>query len=377
MPPEQQKKLSTIEEQYQKMVAEVKDYAILMLDVDGNVQNWNLGAEHIKGYSAKEAVGLNFRVFYRESDRREKLPEKLIGEALATGRATNEGWRVRKDGSMFWGSVVITALHDNNGTVIGFSKVTRDLTERKLAEDRIETYLRDIELRNRQLEEFAYIASHDLQEPLRKIRIFSEMLETNLSDPESATKYARKINDSAARMSTLISGILKYSQLSSSEQTLELVDLNEVIAEVHEDYELLMTEKQVYFFTGKLPVINAVRTQMTQLFANLVSNAIKFSGKDPEIIISAEPLESSQMAAHNIEDTTKNYIKITVSDNGEGFDQQYAQQVFKIFKRLTNSPGTGIGLALCKKIVENHKGTIAVTSKPNVGSSFILVLPTE
>lgn len=374
---EQHEKLRASEERYQKMIAEVKDYAILMLDVDGNVQNWNLGAEHIKGYTTSEAVGLNFRVFYRESDRKDKLPEKLINEAYTTGRATNEGWRVRKNGSMFWGSVVITALHDTDGSVIGFSKVTRDLTERKLAEDQINNYMRDIELRNRQLEEFAYIASHDLQEPLRKIRIFSEMLVSSLNDPAAAAKYAGKINDGAARMSTLISGILKYSQLSSGEQTYEDVDLNDVIKEVREDYELVMSEKKVLFLADPMPVIKAVRTQMIQLFANLVSNAIKFSGRNPEIHITCKFATGTELKTQEIEGVEKSHVKISVADNGEGFDQQYADQVFKIFKRLTNNPGTGIGLALCKKIVENHHGSISVTSRPNAGTIFTIILPVE
>jgi PAS domain S-box-containing protein len=374
---EQHEKLRASEERYQKMIAEVKDYAILMLDVDGNVQNWNLGAEHIKGYTTSEAVGLNFRVFYRERDRKDKLPERLINEAYTTGRATNEGWRVRKNGSMFWGSVVITALHDTDGSVIGFSKVTRDLTERKLAEDQINNYMRDIELRNRQLEEFAYIASHDLQEPLRKIRIFSEMLVSSLNDPAAAAKYAGKINDGAARMSTLISGILKYSQLSSGEQTYEDVDLNDVIKEVREDYELVMSEKKVLFLADPMPVIKAVRTQMIQLFANLVSNAIKFSGRNPEIHITCKFATGTELKTHEIEGVEKSHVKISVADNGEGFDQQYADQVFKIFKRLTNNPGTGIGLALCKKIVENHHGSISVTSRPNAGTIFTIILPVE
>lgn len=362
-------------ETYQKMVAEVKDYAILMLDTEGNIQNWNLGAEHIKGYSATEALGLNFRVFYRESDRKELLPEKLIEEARKNGRATHEGWRVRKDGSMFWGAVVITALHGNNDQVIGFSKVTRDLTERKIAEDRINSYLRDIELRNRQLEEFAYIASHDLQEPLRKIRIFSEMLQNSLNDPEAAVKYSHKINDSATRMSTLIQGILKYSQLSSAEQIRETVDLNHILQEIKEDYELKMCEKQVKLHIDTLPVVNAIRTQMTQLFANLISNAIKFCSKEPRITISVSGVQPEELTEHQRANMEMAYTKITVTDNGKGFDQQYADEIFKIFKRLTNNSGTGIGLALCKKIVENHCGTIQAQSTPGAGTIFTIILP--
>jgi PAS domain S-box-containing protein len=375
MAEEQPEKLRASEERYQKMIAEVKDYAILMLDIDGNVQNWNLGAEHIKGYAATEAIGMNFREFYRESDRKDNLPEQLINEALTTGRATHEGWRVRKDGSMFWGAVVITALHDNNNHVIGFSKVTRDLTERKLNEDRINNYMRDIELRNRQLEEFAYIASHDLQEPLRKIRIFSEMLQNNLNNPEAAEKYSQKINDGAARMSALITGILKYSQLSVLEQNWEEIDLNEVITEVYDDYELLLAEKNITLNTGELPKIKGIRTQITQLLANLVSNAIKFSTFNPEINISTVSITEKEQEELAALENDSEYTKITVSDNGAGFDQQYADQVFKIFKRLTTNPGTGIGLALCKKIVENHGGNISVQSALGRGTTFSIILP--
>ena len=231
-------------------------------------------------------------------------------------------------------------------------------------------------MRNRQLEEFAYIASHDLQEPLRKIRIFSEMLENNLSNPEAAAKYSKKINDGAGRMAALITGILKYSQLSALEQEREAIDLNQIVAEVRDDYELLLTEKNILFTTGKLPVITGIRTQIIQLFANLVSNAIKFSGVFPEISIQTEPISQKELTDDETLSSELEYVKIIVSDNGEGFDQQYAEQVFKIFKRLTTNPGTGIGLALCKKIVENHQGSISVKSASGRGTAFSIFLPT-
>src|SRR5690606_39065495 len=181
--------LKKSEERYHKMIDEVQDYAILLLDCDGFIQNWNKGAEKIKGYSEKEIIGKNFRIFYLEEDRKNNLPETLINQAFETGRAQHEGWRLRKDGSKFWGSIVITALHDDEDNIIGFSKVTRDLTERKLAEDQAKSYAMDIEFRNKQLEEYAYIASHDLQEPLRKIQVFSELLERNIDDADAAKRY--------------------------------------------------------------------------------------------------------------------------------------------------------------------------------------------
>ncbi|WP_116789910.1 sensor histidine kinase [Flavobacterium psychrotrophum] len=363
------------QETYQRMIAEVQDYAILLLDTEGNVQNWNLGAQQIKGYSEQEIVGRNFRIFYLDADREALLPEKLISEAFAVGRATHEGWRVRKDGSTFWGLVVITAVHDAEGNTIGFTKVTRDLTERKLAEDQIRNYAKDIEFRNKQLEEFAYIASHDLQEPLRKIQIFAEMLHSNLDDKDSATRYAEKITASAQRMSNLIKSVLKYSQLSRTDDLYERVDLNTVLGNVKEDYDLLIKEKNVTLTAVGMPVINAIPVQMHQLLGNLLSNAIKFASHEPDIKITSRPVLRSELDDITISDKSRAYIQIVVADNGIGFEQHYAEQVFKIFKRLTDNAGTGIGLALCKKIVENHHGHISVASELGKGTVFTILLP--
>lgn len=363
------------EERYHKMIAEVRDYAILLLDTEGNIQNWNLGAEHIKGYRESEIVGRNFRLFYQDSDRAALLPEWLINEARTQGRAMHEGWRVRKDGTMFWGSVVITALHDEDGSVIGFSKVTRDLTERKLSEDRIQNYMRDIESRNKQLEEFAYIASHDLQEPLRKIQIFTEMLQGNLDDKEKATRHLQKISASAQRMSSLIKDVLKYSQITVTDDLYEEVDLRGVLHNIMEDYDIPMREKKVQLVMSSLPVVHGVPVQMHQLFGNLVGNAIKFSSANPVITISSRTLFRDESAQYGLEDTGRQYARIMVTDNGIGFEQHYAEQVFKIFKRLSENTGTGIGLALCKKIVENHGGYIGVVSEPGAGTEFTVILP--
>src|ERR1700749_4069322 len=160
------------EDQYHLMIEEIEDYAILMLDRDGIICNWNKGAEKIKGYREEEAVGKHFRIFYRQEDRDAGLPEQLIERAVREGKAIHEGWRQRKDGSVFWGSIVITALHNPEGQVIGFSKVTRDLTDKKRSEDRLRQYSRQLEAQNKELQQFAYAAAHDLKEPLRKIQVY-------------------------------------------------------------------------------------------------------------------------------------------------------------------------------------------------------------
>lgn len=364
-----------VEDRYYSMVGEVHDYAILLLDRDGHVLNWNKGAESIKGYSEKEIIGRNIRIFYPEEDRNNKLPEYLIKTAIKNGRSMHEGWQVRKDGTTFWSSIVITPLRDDESGIIGFSKVSRDLTERKMAEDQLKNYALDIEFRNKQLEEYAYIASHDLQEPLRKIQIFGEMLENNLDNKEAMLHYIDKINSSARRMTTLIKDVLKYSQLSRTEDLFEVTNLNVILQNVLEDFDLLIEQQNVTIVGTPLPTLKGIPIQLHQLFANLISNAIKFRSTKPVIEIFTEKPSVKDIETHSLLNSAIPYTKIVFKDNGLGFDQQYGDQVFKMFKRLSNTSGTGIGLALCKKIVENHHGTISVASEPGIGTAFSIFIP--
>jgi signal transduction histidine kinase len=294
------------------------------------------------------------------------------------GRAMHEGWRVRKDGSVFWGSVVITALHDDRNNVIGFTKVTRDLTERKLAEDKMQQYTRELEAQNKELEQFAYIASHDLQEPLRKIQTFTEVLDKNFNEPAVARKYLEKINSSASRMSQLIRSVLDYSRLSVAETVTEPVDLNNILENVKTDFELLISERNVTILSDKLPLVQGVPPQLQQLFANLIGNAIKFSEKDPLVELRSRTIDDAEAAGYPGLQPGQPYVEISFIDHGIGFDEKYAAKIFTIFQRLHGQkayPGTGIGLALCKKIVENHHGYIRVESEPGKGSRFFVYLP--
>lgn len=360
------------DQRYLKMIEEVQDYAIILLDRDGTILNWNKGAEKIKGYPEKEIVGKNFSCFYLKEDRETGLPEHLIKEAALNGRAKHEGWRLRKDGSTFWGYIVITALHGDNEEVIGFSKVTRDLTERKLAEDRRDRDARNIALQNKQLEEFAYITSHDLQEPVRKIQTFAKLLEKNISDEGQVQKYLEKINLSANRMVTLIKSVLDYSRLSQTQEQFIDTDLNTVLQAVKEDFEVLFTEKDVTIIADDLPVIKAIPIQMHQLFFNLIGNSIKFNTHEPLVEISAGKFMDNDKHF----DSETEYLLLQFTDNGIGFDQKYADQAFQPFKRLNSDySGTGIGLALCKRIVDNHKGYIEVRSAVNKGTTFEIYLP--
>lgn len=366
------------EERYHKMISEVQDYAIILLSREGNIENWNMGAEFIKGYTAEEIVGKNFEIFYTEPDRKTNLPQRLLKEASEKGKATHEGWRKRKDGTMFWGSIVITALHDKDGTVIGFSKVTRDLTEKKAAEDKLREYASELEAQNKELEQFAYIASHDLQEPLRKIQTFTDIIQKNMSDKTMVVRYFEKIKGAAQRMSELIRSVLNYSKLSKAEEQFVDTDLNLIITHLKTDFELLIQEKHAQIRSETLPVIKAIPQQLSQLFSNLISNSLKFSDKNPLITIKAKVVEPEKIVNRNQSMKSTRYLEIEFADNGIGFEQQYEQQIFTMFQRLHGRheyEGTGIGLALCKKIIDNHNGQITAKSELGKGTTFYIYLP--
>ena len=362
------------------MISEVQEYAIIMMDVHGNIQNWNAGAERIKGYTAEEIIGKNFQEFYTPEDRQKNLPKQLLEQATLTGKAVQEGWRVTKNGSRFWGSIVITALHSEKGEVIGFSKVTRDLTEKKEAEDKLREYLFELEQQNQELDAFAYAASHDLQEPLRKIATFTDMIEQNLGNEEAIRKYTEKITASSRRMSELIRSVLEYSRLSKDDPHRMPTDLNRILLDVLGDFELLVQQKDAVIEYDPLPVIEAIPMQINQLFFNLIGNALKFTNGRPVIRISCSQVEKQQLRQQPANIGDGQYLQLVFGDNGIGFDPQYHQIIFSLFQRLHGKQeygGTGIGLALCKKVMDNHRGWIAAESNLGKGSSFYVYFPVD
>jgi len=370
------KELKDSEEKYHRMTEEIQDYAILLLDKEGTILNWNSGARKIKGYTEEEAIGKNFRIFYLPEDLESYLPEKLISVAVETGRAASEGWRIRKDGTTFWANVVITALHDEKGNVIGFSKVTRDLTERKIAEDTSKNYMLELEKQNAELEQFAYVSSHDLQEPLRKIRTFSDLLLGQF--PEGDHKnYLQKINSSAERMSNLIKDLLNYSRLNKEGEQFIPVNLNNILENVKTDLEVVIGQKKAVILSDSLPVIKGIPLQFNQLFLNLISNSLKFNTGEPLIKIKVQQAPLYETVAAKL-DNKWSYLKLTFSDNGIGFEPEYSEQIFTIFQRLNTQQkfsGTGIGLAMCKKIIDNHNGYIRASGQPGEGATFTIFLP--
>ncbi len=375
--------LKKSEERYHKMIEEVEDYAIVLLDKNGIIQNWNKGAEKIKGYSEEDILGRSFSIFYREVDRMEMLPERLLQRAREYGKAVHEGWRRRKDGTLFWGSIVITALHDAENNIIGFSKVTRDLTERKIAEDRMRDYATQLEFQNKELEQFAYAASHDMKEPLRKISFYNNYVVDDVNNQldEKSREYLNRSLQAVKRMSLLIDDLLAYSRANSRDESFEETDLNEIVEEIILSQKDLIEQKEVQIRVDPLPVVKVIPFQFKQLMDNLINNAIKY--KHPErksvIHIFSSKVRGEEINASDVEPGIT-YYKISVKDNGLGFEPQYAKKIFEIFQRLNNKStykGTGIGLAICKRIVQNHHGCIKAQGKENEGAQFDIYLPVQ
>jgi PAS domain S-box-containing protein len=360
------------------------DDAIISKTLDGIVSSWNEGARRIFGYTAEEMIGRPILLLIPE-DRQEEEP--VILERLKRGERVDhfETKRLTKDGRLLDISLSISPIRDKQGRIIGASKIARNITDQKEAERIIsegkERFRQELEATvkertyelaelnarlarsNNELEQFAYIASHDLQEPLRKIHIFSELLEGGLAQELDVAKlngYLDKIKSASNRMSKLIKDVLEYSRLSRADQSITKVDLNLVVKDVLHEFELAIAEKNAAVDVGVLPVVRGIGPQFHQLFRNLIGNALKFSQQEPRIRVLAD--------GHHI----------IVKDNGIGFPEEFADKIFDIFQRLNSQDvysGSGIGLALCKKIVENHGGTIKAQSEPGKGATFHIFLP--
>jgi len=261
------------------------------------------------------------------------------------------------------------------GRLLGTSQ---DITQQVTVEARLKDIARRLGQSNRELEEFAYVASHDLQEPLRKIQAFGDRLNSKFGDTlgEQGSDYLRRMQDSAARMSRLISDLLGYSRVTSKAQPFVPVDLNALMQEVRQDLELVIEEDGARLEVEDLPILSADATQMRQLLQNLIGNALKYHRPDvaPVVRVTSDPVPDLPDGL----DADAQYLCVTVSDNGIGFDPAYADRIFQPFQRLhgrTEYKGTGIGLATCRKIVERHGGVIIADSIPGEGSRFSIVLP--
>lgn len=321
------------------------------------------------------------------------LRNSAFVEAMITGRVCYEVRVIWKDGSIHWVKVTGKVFFDQTGSPVTVLGVAQETTEQKeFAEelskqvaDRTKDLLKsnqELKNINAELQQYVHVSSHDLQEPLRKIRIYTDMIMKR--DRERLSEVSRahfeKITLAAERLSRALKDLLNFNSINKDEQY-SAVNLNEVIKMAEDDLELVVAQKSAVIECGRLPEVKAVAVQMHQLFYNLLNNALKFSSGEapPHVAIMAHPISSQNAQQYHHLDGSRKYVEIIVRDNGIGFHQSAAEKIFTMFQRLHDRrvyDGTGIGLALCRKVVQNHGGRIWASSAPGKGASFHIILPT-
>jgi len=331
--------------------AQIRDYAILTLDPDGVVTSWNAGAELVKGYAAEEILGRSFEVFYPESDRTDGLPGRLLEQARRDGRVEHIGWRVRRDGSQFWGDVVITAVTDSEGAFAGFIKVTRDLTEEHRLEQAREMFLAGV--------------GHDFRSPLTSIEGYAGLLKAEIDDPMLAD-FAERIQSNALRLMKLVDLMLEHSRLRAGRVRVTPAPTR-VDALLGAVVDELGTQLDGHVVTLHVAheVVQADATAMSRVFTNLLTNAAKYSPAGSGIDL-------------HVDVVAEGFVDIVVADRGRGIDPEDLATIFDEFergRRAEDDGGFGLGLSVVRHLVEMHGGTVTLGPGRYGGTDVTVRLP--
>ncbi|HWW02757.1 MAG TPA: ATP-binding protein [Candidatus Acidoferrum sp.] len=371
--------LQDTEERFRIVVDGVKDCAIYMIDVEGRVATWNQGAERVEGYTAKEIIGKPLATFFPPEDVARKVPETALKKAQKEGRALNEGWRVRKDGSRFWSRGILTALRDAGGQLRGFAKVAHDLTRERRAEEEIQRLRSRLESRviertaqleaaNQELEGFSYSVSHDLRAPLRHILGYVDILQTGAKQTldVGSRQHLQSIARSVTEMGQMIDALLQFSRLSRAKMHFKRVSLAALAQDVRRELRNEIKGRHIKWQIGHLPEMQGDLLMLRQAIVHLLSNAIKFTRTRRNVKIE---IGAKKGARETI---------FFVRDNGVGFDMSYADKLFGVFQRFhrsTEFEGTGVGLAIVRRIIHKHGGRTWAEGKADGGATFYFSLP--
>jgi PAS domain S-box-containing protein len=364
------------EERMRVTLESATDYAIITLNRERMIESWSSGASLLFGYTEAEIIGRSADIIFTKEDRAAGVPEKEMITAKETGRAADNRWHLRKDGSRFFVNGMMCPIYDQVQRLSGYVKVASDMTQQQLFTEELHRLVseRTTELQrsNEDLMQFAHVASHDMKEPARKIQTFANRILNEFGDtmPDKMRTYLDKIGSATNRMYNMINGVLNYSKISNPGQLIEMVDLNLVISEIMTDLEVLIQQKQAQISSKELPEIPGYKLLLYQLFYNLILNALKFAkaGEPAHIEITCRIVQKDK----------SRFYQVDVADNGIGFEQEYAASIFETFTRLNSADeyeGTGLGLALCRRIVDRHHGFISATGQPGKGAVFTILLP--
>lgn len=351
------------EERFRLLVEGVRDYAIFMLDPEGHVMSWNIGARRIKGYEHDEIVGRHFSAFYPKQALEAGVPLKLLAQALKDGRAEQEGWRMRKDGTRFWGHVLITPLFDHSGELRGYAKITRDLTDRRQAES-----LREA---GRRKDAFLATLAHELRNPLAPILPGVDIILRSPGDPEKVAGVAAMLKRQVDQMAHLIDDLVDISRITTGKIELKKaqVPFSEVMERALEAIKPMIERQEQELVVDVAPddlVVQGDPHRLAQMLSNLLSNAAKYTPERGHIRVSVTPDGDDEM------------LKISVKDDGRGIAAEFHQAIFELFDQGSSGPaeGLGIGLTLVRSLAEMHGGGVTVASEgEGKGSEFTLLLP--
>ncbi|HEY3360644.1 MAG TPA: PAS domain S-box protein [Methanosarcina sp.] len=349
---------------YNRSLIEASIDPLVTIGPDGKITDVNKATELVTGCSRSELIGTDFSDYFTEPEKARESYQQVFREGLVLDYELEIQ---HKDGYVTPVLYNASVYKDETGEVIGVFAAARDITERKKAEAMLKLKLEELARSNAELEQFAYISSHDLQEPLRMIASYLQLLQRKYQGKldDKADKYIYFAVDGASRMQNLINDLLEFSRVTTKAREFEPTDCKSILKQVVFDLEVSIKENEAHVSYGSLPVVMVDSSQLTQVFQNLISNAIKFrSEKIPEIEISAKRKDNQWL--------------FSVKDNGIGVDPKFSERIFEVFKRLNKRdeyPGTGIGLSICKKIVERHGGQIWIESESGKGSIFYFTLP--